>query len=277
MILNPNKFELLQLKPNTTNNTLNTLQVLPFSENFSHYVLSDNSIIEPSEYVRDLGIFIDRKLDWKVHIFNICKKSRRTSGWVLNTFFTREREPMFTIYKTLIRPILEYNCEIWNPYKITDIIQIEKIQRTFTYKITGVQDLNYWERLTNLKLLSLQRRREKIILTIIWKIKNNILPNSINLLFREHDRLRATRAILPPLPKTNSGLTTKYENSFAVRGARLWNSLPPPLTRITQMNVFKSALDKYLCEIPDNPPLPGYYTANSNSIIDWAVNRGVEN
>ena len=36
---------------------------------------------------------------------------------------------------------------------------IEAIQRTFTYKITEVQHLNYWKRLHGLKLFSLQRRR----------------------------------------------------------------------------------------------------------------------
>ena len=38
---------------------------------------------------------------------------------------------------------------------------IEAIERTFTYKITEVQHLNYWERLLELKLYSLQRRRER--------------------------------------------------------------------------------------------------------------------
>ena len=41
---------------------------------------------------------------------------------------------------------------------------------TFTYKITEVQHLNYWERLRELKLYSLQRRRERYIIIHIWKI-----------------------------------------------------------------------------------------------------------
>ena len=61
----------------------------------------------------------------------------------------------------------EYCCQLWNPWKAKDIQAIEAIQLTFTYKITGAQDLNYWERQHELKLYSLQRRRERYIIIYI--------------------------------------------------------------------------------------------------------------
>ena len=175
---------------------------------------------------------------------------------------------MLTLYKSLIRPVLEYNCEVWNPYKLKDILAIEKLQRAFTHKISGMQDFNYWERLKQLNLLSLQRRREKLIILNIWKIKNKIIPNSINLHFKDHLRSQARKAVLLPLPKTNCRLLTKFENSFAIKGAKLWNTLPSSLTCITQLNEFKVALHKHLSDIPDKPPLPGYHTLNNNSLTD---------
>ena len=54
----------------------------------------------------------------------------------------------------LVIPLLEYCCQLWNPWKAKDIQAIEVIQRTFTYKITEVQHLNYWKRLHELKLHS---------------------------------------------------------------------------------------------------------------------------
>ena len=45
---------------------------------------------------------------------------------------------------------------------------IEAIQRTITYKITEVQYLNYWEKLYELKLYSLQRRHEHFIIICIF-------------------------------------------------------------------------------------------------------------
>ena len=64
------------------------------------------------------------------------------------------------------------------PWKTKDIQAIEAIQRTFTYKITEVQHLNYWERLHELELYSLQRRSERYIIIYIWKITQNMVPNN---------------------------------------------------------------------------------------------------
>ena len=87
--------------------------------------------------------------------------------WVLRVFQSRERSLMLTLLKALVIPLLECCCQLWNPWKAKDIQAIEAIQRTFTYKITEVQHLNYWERLHEFKLCSLQRRRERYIIIYI--------------------------------------------------------------------------------------------------------------
>ena len=89
-------------------------------------------------------------------------------GWVLGVFQSRKRTLMLTQLKYHVIPLLEYCCKLWNPWKAKDIQAIENIQRTFTYKITEVQHLNYWERLHELKLFSLQRRRERYIIIYIY-------------------------------------------------------------------------------------------------------------
>ena len=268
MILNDSKFEMINFKPAVDQTSLTSLKSLPFCNQFRGYYLSNKTEIEPTHYVRDLGIFIDSDLSWSVQIFKMCKKARQISAWILNTFHTRDRVPMVTLFTTMVRPIVEYCCEIWNPHKIKDIVKIENLQRSFTFKITGMQDLNYYERLQILNLLSLQRRRETLIILNIWKIKHKLLPNSINLQFKEHNRSLACKAILPPLPRVNKALQTKFEESFVIRGAKLWNSLPPPLTQLESLGQFKAALKKYVNELPDRPPLPGYSIANRNSLIE---------
>ena len=89
-----------------------------------------------------------------LHIKNIVKKARDKMGWVLRVFQSRERSLMLTLLKYLVITLLVYCCQLWNPWKAKDIQAIEAIQRTFTYKITEVQHLNYLERLHELKLNS---------------------------------------------------------------------------------------------------------------------------
>ena len=69
-------------------------------------------------------------------------------AWVLRVFQSRKRSLMLTLLKSLVIPLLESCCQVWNPWKAKDIQAIEAIQRTFTYKITEVQQLNYWENST---------------------------------------------------------------------------------------------------------------------------------
>ena len=203
MELNKDKFEMMSFRLNSQESNLKILELLPFPEKFRNYKISNENLLTPSEAVRDLGIMIDSELNWNVHRNNICRKSRQMSGWILNTFYTRKQEPLITLFKSLIRPILEFGCEIWIPYKIKDICEIEQIQRSYTSKISDIRLLNYWDRLEKLEISSLQRRRELIILTTIWKIKNNLYPNTINITFKLHPRSQKEEAVLPPLPRTN--------------------------------------------------------------------------
>ena len=178
---------------------------------------------------------------------------------------------MLVLLKSLIRPILEYCSEVWSPYLKKDIVLLEQIQRSFTSKIEGLQELDYWERLQNLGISSLQRRREKMIVLHIWKIKNGFYPNTISLQFKFHGRSNSFKAICKPLPKVNGTLLTKYEESFMIKGCKLWNTLPQHLTHITSLDSFKHQLQIFCNSVPDKPPLPGYPFLNNNSLTEQCL------
>ena len=65
---------------------------------------------------------------------------------------------------------LDYGSQLWSPYLTKHINMIEKTQRSSTRYISGMQGLSYPERLTVLKLYSLQCRRERYIIIYVWKI-----------------------------------------------------------------------------------------------------------
>ena len=80
---------------------------------------------------------------------------------------------MLTLFKSLVISRLDYASQLWSPHKISQITQIEKVQRSFTKQISGLRDLSYHERLQTLKLYSLQRRKERYCIILIWKIIEN--------------------------------------------------------------------------------------------------------
>ena len=68
---------------------------------------------------------------------------------------------MVKLYKTLVRPIIEYNNVLWGPFYVSDNQKIERIQRKATRTIPSISHLSYHNRLRHLNLPSLQHRRRR--------------------------------------------------------------------------------------------------------------------
>ena len=119
--------------------------------------------------------------------------------------------------------------------------------------------------------MSLQRRREKLIITHVWKVKQNIYPNSVNINFKLYKRTNSIKAVLKPLSNIKGRLLTAYEESFIIKACKLWNTLPGRLTHIDSLGSFKTELNKYMVKIPDRPPLPGYPYLNNNSLTEQCL------
>ncbi|KAL5270062.1 hypothetical protein ACHWQZ_G003521 [Mnemiopsis leidyi] len=182
---------------------------------------------------------------------------------------------MMTLYKSLIQSKVEYCCPLWNPSRISDIQTIENIQREFTRRISGLKERNYWERLTELKLFTLQRRRKRYSIIQVWKIKNGLAPNSVGMKFYESARL-GIRAKIPRFNyKAQVSISTAYDDSFGLKGARLWNILPMNVNSQSTLEAFKLSLGKFLLKFPDRPPIVGHTSSNSNSLLEWSTVGGV--
>ena len=233
------------------------------------YTLPSGQPLQGSDDVKDLGLHVDTNRTWQNHIATKATKANSMTGWILRTFITRDVSTMMLLYKSFVRSHLEYCCPLWSPHLQRDIIQIEAVQRSFTAKIQGLCDLSYWDCLRRLSLYSLQRRRERYTIILVWKIEHNILPNNVNLIFRETSR-HGTTCIRPLGNSKHSSINTLRFNSFASRASALYNVVPPNIKSLTTLTTFKPALDVFLNSFPDTPPTPGYTGQNRNSVLEWA-------
>ena len=253
MRFNEDKFQLLQIGPH---------------DNLKQPYSTNGTEIKKSEYVKDLGIYISEDLSYKYHITEMTRSASNYASWLLRTFRSRNQEVMLLLHKTYIIPRLEYASAVWNPAKISEIEQIEAVQRTFTSKIEDLDHMNYHERLQHLKLYSLQRRRERFIILHTFKIYKSLAPNDLKLEFKNHPRLGPQCKRLPLKSKITRIKNLRF-NFFSHSAPRLFNLIPGKIKMAKTLGTFKKLLDKLLNQIPDTPPTPGYKRVNSNSLLEW--------
>ena len=122
-----------------------------------------NHTLDETEIIRDLGIIIDNKLTFKQHINKIVKIGYFKARQIIIILKTKSIALWSKVYKTYVRPHLEYNSQIWNPRNKESILKIEKIQKYFTRNVLKKCRLPYVpynERLKLFKLDELELRRE---------------------------------------------------------------------------------------------------------------------
>jgi len=74
------------------------------------------------------------------------------------TIVIRDKDTILRLYKSLVRPQLEYCIQVWSPYRKQDMEKLKKVQRRTTKMIQGYKDLSYKERLIRCGLTTLEKR-----------------------------------------------------------------------------------------------------------------------
>ena len=241
--------------------------------------------IIPSECVKDLGIMVDNKLNFKDQRNKAISKTRAKAAWVLHTFRSRSRDLMVQLWKSLIQPHLDYCGQLWAPVGMIGMIKAQEgILKAYTKKISGCYNQNYWERLKTLKMLSSERRAERYKIMYIWKIINGLVPN-LGLTWLSNNRRSGCVVVIPRLKEGSEQHKTMMEATIKREGARLYNSLPKILRTLScTKDRFKRLLDMFLEDVPDNPNGKDYVSPcmdrkckPSNSIKDWAKTNNMSN
>ena len=109
-----------------------------------------------------------------------------------------------------------------------------------------------------LRLYSLQRRRERYCIILIWKIIESKAQNLSDPILCNFSDRRGRSCVISHVNTGRQG-TLAY-NNFRWRAIHLFNSLPKSIRDTTNCSVcsFKQRLDRYLNSIPDLPCTPGY-------------------
>ena len=219
-------------------------KVLHFGHNNVHNVYyMDNESIQPVTEEKDLGVIISEDLKPSKHCAEVVKKANMVLGMIKRHFITRDRDVIIPLYKSLVRPHLEYCIQAWYPSLIKDMELLEKIQHRATKLVSDIAHLSYHERLKQLDLTTHELRRHRGDMIETYKILNGLEGIQPCELF-SFNFGSSTRGNSFKLSKPRAKLNLR-QNFYSHRIINAWNNLPDDIVSAQSLNAFKNAIDRH--------------------------------
>jgi ribonuclease P/MRP protein subunit RPP40 len=206
------------------------------------YTMNEVDLTETKEE-KDLGVLICQDLKVSRQCLTAAKKANQILGLIYRTFSSRSKDILVRLYKSLVRPHLDYCIQAWRPHLQKDIDVLEKVQRRATRMIEGFKGMDYEDRLNNVGLTTLETRRIRADLLEVYKIIKGIEGVNEETFFeRRRDSICRGHGymLLKKRFRTNLG---KF--SFGNRVINLWNNLPQDVVLADSIVGFKIGLDRY--------------------------------
>lgn len=222
---------------------LNKCQVMSFNgrmEHISYQYSIRNYTLTCVNTVTDLGIILSSDLTFTKQIDKVCSKARSRSAMILKCFQSRDKLLLFRAFTVYVRPILEYCCNVWSPYRLCVIRKIESVQRLFTKKLIGLKDMTYPDRLKCLNTESLEVRRIKCDLTMYFKILHEIVDIPNGNLFQVRVVRTRSNGLTLYKDKFNCNVERYF---FKNRCINIWNMLPQNVVCSSNLPLFNSRLN----------------------------------
>ena len=130
---------------------------------------STTIVLNQCHHEKDLGVIIDENLSFKEHVMQATSKANKIVGIIRRSFDYLDNKTFVLLFKSLVRPIIEYGNVVWHPQFKYLQQEIEDVQRRATKLLSHLKDLSYSERLKKLGLPSLEHRRRRGDMLDVYK------------------------------------------------------------------------------------------------------------
>ena len=187
-------------------------------------------------------------MSWRCHIQYIFEKASKRLNILKLLKYKLNRSTLVCLYKSLIRPLMEYGDVIWDNCTEGEASLLESIQYECARVVTGAIKGTSGRALMNeLAWESLSTRRKMHKLFYMFKIFRCISPAYLVELLPDTVDKRTCRSLRSGenLTLFSSCRTEKFKQSFFPSTVKLWNSLQTELRTSASLSAFKKEIKSF--------------------------------